>query len=58
MLATGATFPLQAVTMSLQRNNMIRKLVFLVWNYLMLLAEETWPAVAEQAKKLSDITEL
>jgi hypothetical protein len=53
MLATGATFPSQTVTMSLQRNNMTRKLVFLVWKYLRLLAEETWPTVAGQAKKLS-----
>jgi hypothetical protein len=36
---------------------MLRKLVFLVWNYLVLLVEEAWPVVAGQAKKLSDITE-
>jgi len=57
VLATGATFPSQAVTMSLQRNNIFRKLVFLVWYYLVLLAQEAWPVVAGEAKKLSDITE-
>jgi hypothetical protein len=45
--ATGATFPSQTVTVSLQRNNVFKKLVFLVWNYLVLLAEEAWPVVAE-----------
>jgi hypothetical protein len=44
------------VSMSLQRNK-FGKLVFLVWNYLVLLAEEAWLVVAGQAKKLSDITE-
>jgi hypothetical protein len=34
------------VNMSLQRNNKFGKLVFLVWNYLVLLAEEPWPVVA------------
>lgn len=54
---TGATSPSQSVTTAMQQNNMIRKLVFLVWNYLVLLAEEAWPVVTGQAKKLSDITE-
>jgi hypothetical protein len=57
MLATGATFPSQTVTMFLQRNNMFRKLVFLFRNYLVLLAEEECPVVVGQARKLSDITE-
>jgi hypothetical protein len=57
MLVNGATSPSQTVTTSMQQNNMFRKLVFLVWNYLVLLAEEALPVVTGQAKKLSHITE-
>ena len=40
----------------MQQNSMFRKLVFLVWNYLVLLAEEAWHVVIGQAKKSYQIS--